>query len=38
MVYILIIDDDVGVRGVLKVIFECVGYEVVVGGDGVEGF
>jgi CheY-like chemotaxis protein len=37
MAHILIIDDDVGVRGVLKAILERAGHEVAAGGDGAEG-
>ncbi len=37
MAHILIIDDDPGVRGVLKAILERAGYDVAAGGGGAEG-
>ncbi|ATC63465.1 two-component system response regulator [Nibricoccus aquaticus] len=37
MAHILIIDDDPGVRGVLKAMLERAGYDVAAGGGGVEG-
>jgi CheY-like chemotaxis protein len=37
MARILVIDDDPGVRGVLKAMLERAGHEVAAGGGGVEG-